>query len=480
MGFWACSSPTSPGASGTANTPIAPDSPAVTGKYALTYHGNGNTWGTAPIENSSATESNTVFTIQDRGDLYRVGYHFTGWNTTAEGNGTNFAAGAELSMDEGISDLYAQWEEVFPFITAGDRFSILSTKSGNLYSSGFNVSGRLGNGTNHQRSNFGFVGNDDLRGVVKKASAGTDHSFAILQDGSVRGWGMGISGKLGTAEEHVFYLPIHPKFTNDGNSANVFPIADISPGRTQTAILTENGEYWAAGTKEYGALGNGSNGQAYQQSFEKVSDNVLSLAAGHNYVMVIKKDGTLHAAGTTEDYRSGTKDRITKGLTLIKDAGNDNVRVFTGKHNHTMLLKADGRLMAAGNNVYGQLGVGKPEGQYLFSPVIDSNGNPLTGVASVSMGETHSMILKNDGTLWAAGNNSHYQLGIDQRDTQNKAVMVLEKVARVAAGTTHTLAVTEDGKLWGAGSNFHGQFGGDVETPAYTYTWTEIDISSVS
>jgi alpha-tubulin suppressor-like RCC1 family protein len=154
--------------------------------------------------------------------------------------------------------------------------------------------------------------------------------------------------------------------------------------------------------------------------------------------------------------------------------------VFAGKTNYSMILKNDGRIMAAGQNDVGQLGTNTGNPQLFFTPVISSeNDKALTDVAYASLGNNHSMILKNDGTLWGMGKNTEYQLGISPPSNQVKAVKVLDHVAHVAAGYNHTLAVTEDGTLWAAGSNGYGQFGRIPVRTNETSIWTPIDISSL-
>ncbi|WP_010253250.1 InlB B-repeat-containing protein [Treponema primitia] len=488
MGFWACSSPTSssdpsnptdplgPGNSSHSTDPshpADPSDPSNPGKPGIYYYGNGNTWGTALVSESYDNSDSDTVAIRDRGDLYRVGYHFAGWNTNPDGTGDNFEAGSTITKDGKATKLYAAWEKVFPLISAGDGFSTLITRDGKLYSSGGNGNGELGNGTTGMRWHFGPVGGDISGGGVKGVASGGDHSFAILNNGNIAGWGAGELGKLGNNTATGFFCtPIRPTYTSA-----LSKITAVSAGRIQTAILTDNGEYWATGSRCFGALGNG-NGEE-QLTFKKIGDSIRSVSAGESYVMAVKNDGTLYTAGFGEHGRTGTTADTTEKLTLNTEAGGDNAMVFSGKLNHTMLLKNDGRLFAVGNNALGQLGVGNTQDQQSFKPVINSTGEVLSNVAFVALGEAHSMILENDGTLWAAGNNNDWRLGIKGDAVQDKAVKVMDKVAHVAAGYNHTLVVTEDGKLWASGSNAHGQFGGDPVKPVRYNAWIEIDISSL-
>ncbi|GFO59626.1 hypothetical protein GMST_19510 [Geomonas silvestris] len=80
---------------------------------------------------------------------------------------------------------------------------------------------------------------------------------------------------------------------------------------------------------------------------------------------------------------------------------------------------------------------------------------------NLAAGESHSIILKADGTLWASGANLSGQLGDASRTSRTSAVQVgLEQGwAGAAAGAEHTLAVKSDGTLWAWGNNASGQLG---------------------
>jgi uncharacterized repeat protein (TIGR02543 family) len=75
--------------------------------YTVSYNGNGNTSGSAP---GSQTKTNNVnLTLAtNSGGLARTGYTFVGWNTLANGTGTDYAVGATYTANAAIT-LYAKW-----------------------------------------------------------------------------------------------------------------------------------------------------------------------------------------------------------------------------------------------------------------------------------------------------------------------------------------------------------------------------------
>ena len=79
----------------------------------LDYSGNGNTSGSSPLSASASPA-----TVAGAGSLARSGYAFASWNTKADGTGSSYAIGTEISFD-GVLTLYAQWRDVAPAAIAG-------------------------------------------------------------------------------------------------------------------------------------------------------------------------------------------------------------------------------------------------------------------------------------------------------------------------------------------------------------------------
>ena len=71
----------------------------------VSYNGNGNTGGST----SSQTKTfGTALALRSNG-FTKTGYHFTKWNTAANGTGTSYNAGASFTSEVASTTLYAQW-----------------------------------------------------------------------------------------------------------------------------------------------------------------------------------------------------------------------------------------------------------------------------------------------------------------------------------------------------------------------------------
>ena len=89
--------------------------PAVTSS--VTYDGNGNTGGTAPVDPNSPYNSGATAGVLGMGTLVRTGYQFSGWNTAANGSGTRYTP-AQAFIVNANTTLFAQWT-VPPCFTSG-------------------------------------------------------------------------------------------------------------------------------------------------------------------------------------------------------------------------------------------------------------------------------------------------------------------------------------------------------------------------
>lgn len=78
-------------------------------RYSITYDGNNNTTGTAPIDaNSPYLQDTTVTILSNSGNLTRDGYTYDGWNTDVTGEGVTYSVGGTFTSTSDVT-LYAKW-----------------------------------------------------------------------------------------------------------------------------------------------------------------------------------------------------------------------------------------------------------------------------------------------------------------------------------------------------------------------------------
>ncbi|MCL2707010.1 MAG: hypothetical protein FWE97_02455, partial [Dehalococcoidia bacterium] len=142
---------------------------------------------------------------------------------------------------------------------------------------------------------------------------------------------------------------------------------------------------------------------------------------------------------------------------------------------HTIALMNDESVWAWGLNTNGQLGNGTTISSN--TPVQVSG---LTNVTAIAAGGTHNLAIRTDGTVRAWGNNLNGQLG-DGTTTQRATpvqVSGLTNVTAIAAGSNHSLATKSDGTVFAWGLNSSGQLGNgttaDSNTPVQVSGLTSV------
>ncbi|WP_342553202.1 InlB B-repeat-containing protein [Paenibacillus sp. FSL R7-0652] len=75
----------------------------------VSYDSNGASDGTIPNDLKVYEDQDTVTVFGNTGNLLKLGHTFAGWNTAADGSGTNYASGDTFTMGGTDIVLYAKW-----------------------------------------------------------------------------------------------------------------------------------------------------------------------------------------------------------------------------------------------------------------------------------------------------------------------------------------------------------------------------------
>ena len=223
--------------------------------------------------------------------------------------------------------------------------------------------------------------------------------LAIKSNGALYAFGLNSSGQLGDGTTTNQSSPI---------PVSVIPIGwnELSVGAAFTDALKSDGTLWAWGVGNHGQLGGGNNSNKNIPSQIGTATNWKFISAGQEYSLAIKQDGTLWAWGNNFFGQLGDGTTADKNAPTQIGTGNNWQSVTAGKY-HSQAVKQDGTLWAWGYNNHGQLGDGT---------LTDKNTPTQIGVAAnwkniSSYQGYHSMVIKQDGTLWTWGYNASGQLG---------------------------------------------------------------------
>ena len=215
-------------------------------------------------------------------------------------------------------------------------------------------------------------------------------------------------------------------------------ITAISAGANHLLALDENGQMWAEGQNSYGMLGNGtessSNGVFVPVS--KISD-VSSIHAGSNQSFAINNAGQVYAWGENGSYQLGDGTSTKRNVPVLIEGITNAVSIEAG-NNHTLFLTTGQALYGAGQGWNGTFG-----GHFdsaTTPKVIFNNGVSVVGAGSYS-----SFVVMNDGKSLSAGQNSYGQLGVGTKQNSN----VFKEIDWLNVGADAFLSET-----WGEGFEF--------------------------
>ncbi len=155
---------------------------------------------------------------------------------------------------------------------------------------------------------------------------------------------------------------------------------------------------------------------------------------------------------------------------FVLETSNDVAAIALGD-SHLMTLHSDGRVMTAaidyGGNEYGQQGLGNTEAREMLSAVPG-----IEDAVAIAAGDSTSLILRGNGTVWGMGLGYFGELGpdakrgglldgLDERsaNVSPRRIAGLNNIVAISAGHGFAAALDSEGRVWGWGSNESGQLG---------------------
>ncbi len=304
-------------------------------------------------------------------------------------------------------------------VSAGYQHTMAVKADGTVWGWGYNI-GALGDGSPTIRTSPVQV--KDAAGVpftsAVQVSAGQNYTLAVKSDGSVWSWGYNAYQVLGDGTTTARLNPV-PVLAPGGGAFN--GVAKAAAGQYHSMALKTDGTVWAWGRNVYGQLGDGSTGSVAIPVRVDITPGVAltgvaAISAGLEHSLAVKSDGTAYAwgynvLGTLGDGTTSNRSRPALVKDLAGNALTGIVAVAAGA-NYSMFLKADGTVWASGYNNIGQLGDNTTT-PYQINPTVvkDAAGTTFGAVNQIALTQTHTVVRRVDGTVWAWGFNGNQQLG---------------------------------------------------------------------
>ena len=305
-----------------------------------------------------------------------------------------------------------------------------------------------------------------LTGAV---AAGFSHSLALKSDGTIWAWGDNTYGELGTNDAPTQHSTPFQVSQATGLTAAVA----ISSGTNFSLAVKSGGTAWAWGYNFNGQLGDNTTTQRNAPVQVSGLANVVAVAAGYNHGLALTGSGTVWAWGNNSSYQLGDGTTTQRNAPVQVGQAPSNwltgvVAVAAGD-TFSVAVKSDGSVWTWGTGgSTGSLGAGTTT----VSPLpIPASG--LTGAVAVSARAANAVALKTDGmptgTVWAWGSNSYGTIGDGGTTSAPVPVKGLTAAIAIAQGGLHTHALRSDGTgsdtIWAWGSNSLGQIGDDAMAP---------------
>jgi alpha-tubulin suppressor-like RCC1 family protein len=273
---------------------------------------------------------------------------------------------------------------------------VLLLKEGVLYGWGDNSEGQLGLG--NKSIEYGpkqiVPGNDWL--MIDAAAL---HSLGIKKDGTLWAWGWGNNHEMGLGQANSRALvPTRVGNQNDWKH--------ISTAMSNTVAIKQNGTLWVWGSNVSEGLGVGrtTNSAVYVPTQVGRDTTWADAIAVQHVILAIKKDGSLWSWG-----RKGYTD--VRGYAASSDVTTALQQVGTDKdwkklyvhryHGDATAIgeKQDGTLWAWGNNKAGKLGLGDEQARQTPVPL-----KLKGGWIDFAIARDYAMAIAADGSLWHSGN----------------------------------------------------------------------------
>ena len=311
---------------------------------------------------------------------------------------------------------------------------------------------------------------------------GNGYSLALSADGTVYTWGRNEYGQLGNGVTAT-NSPVPVAVKTAGTPMDGKTIVQISAKVWYALALASDGTVYSWGFNSWGQLGNGTTGTANNASSPVAvktagtpmeGKTIVQVAAGATHSLALATDGTIYAWGKNEYGQLGNDSTTNSPVPVaVKTAGTPMegktiIQIHAG-YEHSLALASDGTVYAWGRNNSGQLGKNDATDAHIPAAV-QTLGTPMTGkvIVQLAAGNSQSMALASDGTVYTWGWNQYGQLG--NNSTINSSLPVIVKTTGTplagkmitqitSGGSPNSLVLANDGTMYTWGWGQYGQLG---------------------
>jgi len=305
---------------------------------------------------------------------------------------------------------------------------------------GYNGFGQLGVGDLSNRTTpVAVSGGIGFSGFA----TGGNHSVAFFNSSTVRSWGYNGFGQLGNRSTTYSSTPVsvfRTFSTSTGKTnVNLSGVTAVAAGSTHTLARKNDGTVWAWGENTTGQLGVSLTSPSLGYSTDAVQvgggvplTNIIAIAANGDHSLALDSFGQVWAWGYNGTGQLGLDPKDTGAravpsvvpkFSILAEVPVKIVAIAAGGAFNYALTEA-GTVWAWGNNANGQLGNGTTVNSFIPVQMLKTGGTPLTNVTRISAGLQHGLAMDSNDNVWALGYNIYGQLGNNGQLDSSVAVQV--------------------------------------------------------
>lgn len=276
---------------------------------------------------------------------------------------------------------------------------------------------------------------------------------------------------LAASKSTQLYAAGYQVFTGLGNNVTAFtPLLNItdvksihSAGLHCTMALKNDGTLWGCGTKYF--LGIGAS-ESQVGSFVQVADNVKRVFVGSG-TWIVKNDGTMQACGVNTYGQLGIGTKANTGVWTDVPGVTDAVSIGSIYSNTvTTLVDASGRAYISGGlaneYLFTQIGTNTNWKEAISANyILNANGERYTVTTTPSISESGTYINARKVLGYPFSSTNGYWLSEDGVFYYRNGSIdtVLAEDVKDISGSNGLLILKNDGTLWAMGDNDYGQLG---------------------
>ncbi|XP_031574986.1 serine/threonine-protein kinase Nek9-like [Actinia tenebrosa] len=345
-------------------------------------------------------------------------------------------------------------------LTSGEesQFDVSDEDAGLLLVWGCGEFGQHGHG--HQNDvtitagcmNHLILGQD---GLVALVACGSSHTIVITDDNRIFSWGNCNSGQLGIGDTKTTMLPHLVQLGIKPGTR----IRGVACGTRHTFIWTEEGDCFSFGNNFSAQLGYDFRKPDFKENQVRpvyletlFNQKILQVACGSRHSLFLFNSGSVASVGSNDRGQLGHSDK-TDSVCIQRVADISNVFIIGCGNCHCLAADGEGNVYAWG---YGKAFGSKED---ILSPAKVYMSDNSTSVSGLVGGDSHSLLLLNNGKLLSWGNNFEGQLGLgtnvkfSSKPTEIKDGLAEENIINISIGENTSAAVTESGRLFMWGKN---------------------------